>query len=61
MVGVAKTILEGLDVDTFRFVMPLHKGESLSPEWRVESELVDHDALTAWLWSYWEGRWRGYW
>lgn len=60
MVGVARLILERQDVDTFRFIMPL-PGETLSPEWKIEGEVVDHDALTSWLWTYWEGRWRGYW
>ncbi len=60
LVGTARTIVDGLDVDTFRFVMPL-PGETLSSEWRIEGELVDHDALTSWLWTYWEGKWRGYW
>jgi hypothetical protein len=61
MVGVARTIIEGLDEPTFRFVMPAQSGQELTPEWRVEGRLLDHDSLTAWLWAFWEGRWRGYW
>lgn len=37
------------------------QGELLSSEWRIEGELVDHDALTSWLWTYREGRWWRYW
>ena len=59
MIGVARTVLEGLDLDTFRFVMPPSDGEEFAPEWRTECQLLDHDSLTAWLWTYWEGRWRG--
>ena len=61
MVGVARTIIEGLDEQTFRFVMPAAGDGELSPEWQVEGRLLDHDGLTGWLWAYWEGRWRGYW
>ena len=61
MVAVARIILEGQDLDTFRFVMPAVATEALPPEWKAEGELLDHDCLTAWLWMYWEGRWRGYW
>jgi len=34
---------------------------TLPESWRIESLLLDHDALAAWLFAYWEGRWRGYW
>ena len=61
MIGVARVILEELDMDTFRFIMPAVPGESLPPDWKTEGELLDHDCITAWLWMYWEGRWRGYW
>jgi hypothetical protein len=61
MVGVARTIIEGLDEPTFRFIMPVGPDQKLSPQWQVEGRLLDHDGLTAWLWAYWEGRWRGYW
>ncbi|MAG35247.1 MAG: hypothetical protein CL878_03220, partial [Dehalococcoidia bacterium] len=61
MVATARTILEGLDLDTFRFVMPLDEAQPLPAEWHVETQLLDHDSLTPWLWAYWEGRWRGYW
>ena len=57
----ARRILEALDVSTFRFIMPPAEGETLAPEWKVETELIDHDSLTAWLWTYWEGRFYGYW
>ena len=57
----ARHILEALDLSTFRFIMPPAEGESLAPEWKVETELIDHDSLTAWLWTYWEGRCHGYW
>lgn len=61
MTAVARRILGGLNEDTFRFIMPYDEAEPLSPEWRIESRLLDHDSLTAWLWAYWEGRWRSYW
>jgi len=61
MAGVARTILEGLDMDTFRFVMAAEPGKELPPDWRIEGELLDHTSLAGWLWMYWEGRWRGYW
>ena len=35
--------------------------QGLAPEWKMETELIDHDSLTAWLWTYWEGRCYGYW
>lgn len=61
MAEVARKILVGLDMETFRFVMPQSSSHTLSPEWRIEGELIDFDSLTGWLWAYWEGRWRGYW
>jgi hypothetical protein len=61
MVAVARIILEQQDLDTFRFVMPAVAGESMPTNWRCESELLDHDCITSWLWMYWEGRYRGYW
>lgn len=61
MAAVARIILEGLDEDTFRFVMPASADQKLAPEWRVEGRMLDHDGLIGWLWAYWEGRWRGYW
>lgn len=61
MTSVARHVLEKLDEDTFRFVMPMTEDQSLSPAWQVESKLLDGDCLTAWLCAYWEGRWRGYW
>ena len=61
MIGVARRILEKLDEDTFRFVMPYSDDQPLAPGWEVESKLLDGDSLTAWLCAYWEGRWRGYW
>jgi hypothetical protein len=57
----ARKILEGLDEDTFRFIMPLDDDHPLPPEWQVESKMLDTDCLTAWLCAYWEGRFRGYW
>lgn len=61
MVAVAKIILQGLDLETFRFVMPADPEGRLPPNWRTEGELLDHDCLVGWLLAYWEGRWRGYW
>ena len=61
MTGVARRILEGLDLDTFRFIMAAGPGRELPPDWRIEGELIDHTSLIGWLWMYWEGRWRGYW
>lgn len=61
MLSDARRILEGLDEATFRFVMPMDASEPLPPEWRVESEMLDLDCLTAWLCAYWDGRYRGYW
>ena len=61
MITSARQILNGLDEETFRFIMPYDEAEPLSPEWRIESRLLDHDSLTAWLWTYWEGRWKSYW
>ena len=61
MVEVARKILEGLDMDTFRFIMPVSDRYTLLPDWETEGELIDHDSLTGWLLAYWEGRWRGYW
>ena len=61
MRGVARRILERLDENTFRFVMPLDEEHPLPAEWRVESKMLDGDCLTAWLCAYWEGRYRGYW
>jgi hypothetical protein len=61
MSGPARKVLEGVDEDTFRFIMPVSPDQELPAERRIESRLLDHDALTAWLWAFWEGRWRGYW
>ena len=61
MKGDARKILNGLDVDTFRFIMPLDDEHPLPPEWQVESKMIDSDSLTGWLCAYWEGRYRGYW
>jgi hypothetical protein len=61
MVGDARHILENLDEDTFRFVMPLDDKRPLPDEWVVESRMLDTDCLTGWLCAYWEGRYRGYW
>ena len=61
MVAMARTILEQLDLDTFRFIMPLDPTQELPPDWQIEGELLDHDSLVGWLWMYWEGRFRGYW
>ena len=61
LVWVARTILEQLDLDTFRFIMPADPAQELPPDWRIEGELLDHDSLVGWLWMYWEGRFRGYW
>ena len=61
LIGVARTILEQLDLDTFRFIMPLDPAQELPPDWKIEGELLDHDSLVSWLWMYWEGRFRGYW
>ena len=60
MVPVARHILERLEPDTMRFIMPVPP-EAAPPSWQIETELLDHDALTGWLRAYWEGRWRGYW
>ena len=60
-VGVARVILENLDLDTFRFIMPAEPGGQLDHDWRPEGKLLDHDSLVGWLYMYWEGRWRGYW
>lgn len=57
----ARKILERLDEDTFRFIMPLDDEHPLPPEWEVESRMLDGDSLTGWLCAYWEGRYRGYW
>jgi len=61
MAEVARKVVEGLDLNTFRFVMAQSDRHALPPDWRIEGELVDFDSLTGWLWAYWEGRWRGYW
>ena len=66
MLPVARGILEKLDVDTMRFVLPGTKppwaGASDTLEgWAIETELIDGDSLTAWLAAYWQGHWHGYW
>jgi hypothetical protein len=61
MIGDARHILENLDEDTFRFVMPFDDQHPLPAEWVVESRMLDGDSLTGWLCAYWEGRSRGYW
>lgn len=61
MVGDARHILENLDEDTFRFVLPLDDNHPLPDEWVVESRMLDTDCVTGWLCAYWEGRYRGYW
>ena len=61
MVAVARVIVEGLDMDTFRFIMPPSDNDPFPKGWQPEGDFIDHDSLTAWLWAYWEGRWRGYW
>jgi hypothetical protein len=61
MKGDARHILENLDEDTFRFVLPYDDKHPLPPEWIVESKMLDGDSLTGWLCAYWEGRYRGYW
>ena len=61
MASTARHILETLDLDTFRFIMPLVENQAVPPEWTVETRLLDMDSLTGWLWGYWEGKWRGYW
>jgi hypothetical protein len=57
----ARKILSGLDEATFRFILPIDDKHPLPPEWKIESQLIDSDSLTAWLCAYWEGRHRGYW
>ena len=61
MASTARHILEHLELNTFRFIMPTAENQPVPPEWRVETTLLDMDSLTGWLWGYWEGRWRGYW
>lgn len=57
----ARRIMEKLDEDTFRFIMPLDDEHPLPAEWQVESKMLDTDCLVGWLCAYWEGRYRGYW
>ncbi len=57
----ARRILEGLDMATFRFVMPETESGALPPQWVVEGEMIDFDSLAPWLFAYWLGRYRGYW
>ena len=61
MSATARMIVEGLDMRTFRFIMPVSDRDVLPAEWKIEGELIDLDSVTGWLWAYWEGRWRGYW
>lgn len=61
MAATARKILEGLDLDTFRFILPASEGAALPADWKTEGELLDHDSLTGWLLAYWEGSWRCYW
>ncbi len=61
MRGLARRILDGLDLDTFRFILPATPGGTLPADWKTEGELIDHDSLVGWLLAYWEGNWRGYW
>ncbi len=61
MASTARHILENLDLDTFRFIMPVEEDQPVPAAWEVETRLLDMDSLTGWLWAYWEGRWRGYW
>ncbi|MAG37420.1 MAG: hypothetical protein CL878_14390 [Dehalococcoidia bacterium] len=61
MAATARRILEELDLETFRFIMPVDEAQPLPPEWQVEARMLDHDSLSGWLWAYWEGRWRGHW
>jgi hypothetical protein len=61
MAETALKILQGQSMETFRFVSAESPENPLPPEWKIESELVDMDSMTSWLWAYWEGRWRGYW
>ena len=61
MVAAARTILEGLDMDRFRFVLPLSDQHAFPKGYQPEGDFLDLDSVTAWLWTYWEGRWRGYW
>jgi len=61
MAQTARHILDELDMSTFRFVMHPEEGKTLPPEWKVESELIDHSSLVPWLFAYWEGRFHGYW
>ncbi len=58
MKGDARKIISGLDEATFRFIMPIDDEHPLPPEWKIESQLLDSDSLTAWLCAYWEGRYR---
>lgn len=61
MVSDARRILEGVDEDTCRLILPMDDQTPLPADWQVESKLLDGDCLTAWLCAYWEGRYRGYW
>mgnify|MGYP001379922233 CR=1 FL=1 len=61
MVALARIMVEGLDMDTFRSIMPPSDYDPFPKGWQPEGNFIDHDGLAAWLWAYWEGRWRGYW
>jgi len=61
MAATARKILEGLDLNTFRFILPATPGDTLPADWKTEGELLDHDSLVGWLLAYWEGVWRGFW
>ena len=61
MAELARVVLERLDMDTFRLILPVSDDRPLPKPWQAESQFLDLDCVTAWLWTYWEGRWRGYW
>ncbi|MAG36617.1 MAG: hypothetical protein CL878_10315 [Dehalococcoidia bacterium] len=46
----SRRILEGLDLETFRSIMPADPAQEPPSDWRIEGELLDHDSLVGWPW-----------
>jgi len=55
---VARHILESLDIQDLTY---LDQPERLMPPHRFLTRFLSGDAITNWLWAYWQGRGAGYW
>ncbi len=57
-IAVAKKILAAQDIQDFTY---MNDPERWPPELRYKTRFYSGDAVTNWLWAYWQGRRSGYW